>query len=83
MIDETKYTKHYNFQIKGGWDGVGYLVFSQDRQFNTFSSREFQQGMLLEDMAILFNKGFEIDDETLEIIKLLIKKGKKNKSKKE
>lgn len=78
-MDEKKYTKNYNFQIKDGWDGQGYIVFSQDFQFNSFKTNKFTQGMLLGDIALLFNNNFELDKETIGIIKLLIKKGKKKK----
>jgi len=82
IVDENKYTKNYAFNLKEGWDGQGFVTLSQGIQFNSFNTSYFQNGMILNDIAILYNNDLEMDKETIDIIKLLIKKSKRNKVKK-
>ena len=64
--------------LNKSWNGTGYVVLHQSLGFN-FSSERFSQGMMLDGIAILFNKDFELDDEMLKHIKKLIKRKRKKK----
>ncbi len=54
------------------WDGIGYVVLHQSLGFN-FDSSRFSQGLVLSDMAILFNDEIDVDKDMILAIEQLIK----------